>query len=251
MLPVAYVHGMTSPKATAIVNAASFDPSPIAPGSLVSIFGSQLSPREWKATTFPARPLQNWVTAIFSVGGQDRVANIVYESPNQLNVQVPTDLPQGFGQLKINNPTQSPNSTTPSTTIPIAVRGASPGIFTFGDNRAVVQNPNGRVNTPTEPARPGDVVVAYLTGQGPGDYLLPTGEPAPMNRIIRIAFSSRATLGGIPVELPFIGLTPGFVGLAQANIRVPAIPPGDYPLQIEIDGAKSNSAVISVGPLPH
>ncbi len=176
MLPVAYVHGMTSPKATAIVNAASFDPSPIAPGSLVSIFGSQLSPREWKATTFPARPLQNWVTAIFSVGGQDRVANIVYESPNQLNVQVPTDLPQGFGQLKINNPTQSPNSTTPSTTIPIAVRGASPGIFTFGDNRAVVQNPNGRVNTPTEPARPGDVVVAYLTGQGPGDY------PAPHRR---------------------------------------------------------------------
>jgi hypothetical protein len=44
----------------------------------------------------------------------------------------------------------------------------------------------------------------------------------------------------------FLGLTPGFVGLAQANITVPNLPSGDYPLILNISGVQSTSALISV-----
>ena len=46
--------------------------------------------------------------------------------------------------------------------------------------------------------------------------------------------------------MQFLGLAPGFVGLAQANILLPNLPAGDYPLVIVVGGAMSTSAVISI-----
>jgi len=42
-------------------------------------------------------------------------------------------------------------------------------------------------------------------------------------------------------------LTPGFVGLAQANLTIPAgLKAGTYPLVITVDGTSSNAAMITV-----
>jgi uncharacterized protein (TIGR03437 family) len=53
-----------------------------------------------------------------------------------------------------------------SNTVTVTIPPAAPGIFTYNGNLAVVQNPNGSVNSPTAPAHAGDVLVAYLTGGG-------------------------------------------------------------------------------------
>jgi adhesin/invasin len=55
-----------------------------------------------------------------------------------------------------------------------------------------------------------------------------------------------ATVGGQPATVQFAGLAPGYAGLYQVNLMVPALSPGDYPLQIAVDGQQSNAATVSV-----
>jgi uncharacterized protein (TIGR03437 family) len=44
----------------------------------------------------------------------------------------------------------------------------------------------------------------------------------------------------------YLGLTPGFVGLYQANFTVPSLTPGDYPVVVTVGGLSSNAPIISV-----
>lgn len=45
----------------------------------------------------------------------------------------------------------------------------------------------------------------------------------------------------------FLSLAPDFVGLAQANIAIPpGLAAGDYPLIVQLAGAKSNVATVTV-----
>jgi len=47
----------------------------------------------------------------------------------------------------------------------------------------------------------------------------------------------------------FAGLAPGFVGLWQVNVVVPAgLTQGDYPLTVTVGGQTSNGANVSVTP---
>jgi uncharacterized protein (TIGR03437 family) len=55
-----------------------------------------------------------------------------------------------------------------------------------------------------------------------------------------------ASIGGKPARVAFLGLTPGSIGLAQANLIVPKLDGGDYPVTVVIGNRQSNSPVISV-----
>ena len=59
---------------------------------------------------------------------------------------------------------------------------------------------------------------------------------------------ARATLGGIDAQIQFLGLTPGFVGLAQANVLIPdAVSPGaEVPLVLRTGDQSSNATVVSI-----
>jgi uncharacterized protein (TIGR03437 family) len=122
---------------------------------------------------------------------------------------------------------------------------AAPGIFIYGQNQAVVQNQDLTVNSPTNPAHPGDVVVGYLTGGGSVNAKGPwvTGGPSPFGSV-NSPYS--ITVGGAQAQALYLGLTPGFVGLYQANIKLPQIAPGNYPLLITVNGVQSNGPVISI-----
>jgi uncharacterized protein (TIGR03437 family) len=54
------------------------------------------------------------------------------------------------------------------------------------------------------------------------------------------------TLGDVPVKVKWVGLSPGSIGLAQVNIEIPQLHPGDYPLVVTVGGVASNAAVICV-----
>jgi uncharacterized protein (TIGR03437 family) len=50
-----------------------------------------------------------------------------------------------------------------------------------------------------------------------------------------------------PITPGFAGLTPGFVGVYQVNVAVPAdLPPLVYPLSVSVNGIASNSENIQV-----
>jgi len=51
----------------------------------------------------------------------------------------------------------------------------------------------------------------------------------------------------VPAEIQFAGLAPGFVGLMQINLKVPAVPAGEQNLEVNIGGTVAPKSVISVG----
>ena len=123
---------------------------------------------------------------------------------------------------------------------------SAPGLFELAGNRGLVFNVDGTLNSTNNAAPSGSVVTAYLTGQGPVDNPVATGAAAPASPLSNATAPASATIGGLNADIQFLGLAPGFVGLLQANIRVPSLPSGDYPLVVTIGGAASNPGLVTV-----
>jgi uncharacterized protein (TIGR03437 family) len=56
------------------------------------------------------------------------------------------------------------------------------------------------------------------------------------------------TIGGVPANVQFSGLAPGYVGLYQVNAQVPAglATGSNVPVVMSISGATSNTATLAV-----
>lgn len=102
------------------------------------------------------------------------------------------------------------------------------------------------MNSDTHPAAAGSVVVVYLTGLGAVDHPVPDGAATPNSPLSNATGTPSATIGGMNAPVQFLGLTPDYAGLAQANIQVPSLATGDYPLVITVGGYVSSSAALSV-----
>jgi hypothetical protein len=79
----------------AVVNADGFQPGPVAPGSIVSLFGSNLAPRATLASRSPW-PMVLETTSVFING---IAAPLGYVSPTQINAQLPYNM--SLGQVVI------------------------------------------------------------------------------------------------------------------------------------------------------
>ena len=227
-----------TPPQQAVVNAASFQPQMVAPGSLFSIFGTGLSTSTASAQTLPL-PTALRQTQVLVNGTP---APLVYVADGQINAQMPTGVPTGQPvTLTVTNEGSASNTVT------INIPPAAPGIFTTNGTQAIVQNPNGSLNSSSAPAQPGDVEVAYLTGGGEvssGSWI--TGAPSPAGPS-PVTSQYSLTVGGQVAQVAYLGLTPGFVGLYQANFTVPTLTPGTYPVVVTVAGNASNSAAITIG----
>ena len=92
-------------------------------------------------------------------------------------------------------------------------------------------------------------MIVYLTGSGAVDPAVATGEGAPGEEpLARVTLPATATIGGREAGILFLGLSPGYAGLTQANLIVPATAPvgPDVPVVITIGGQPSNAMVIAV-----
>src|ERR1035438_10478053 len=64
------------------------------------------------------------------------------------------------------------------------------------------------------------------------DNPVPDDKAAPAAPLSRATSPFSATIGGQNANVFFLGLAPGFVGLAQATIKMPSQPNGSCPLAI-------------------
>ena len=215
------------------VNAASFIGGSVAPGEILSYFGSGLGPStpSSNAGFDSGGQLPGTLAGVSATFGQ-APAPLFYVSDTQINLQVPYEV---SGQQQTLMTITYNGAVVAKSTLSVAK--SAPGIF-------VVTNPDGSVNGPNAPASIGGTLVIYGTGAGVTTGLLRTGAAAPPNSTI----PATATLGGQSVTPVYSGLTAGSVGLTQVNIIVPpgTTPGNDIPLTFSVNGAVTQTVSVAV-----
>jgi uncharacterized protein (TIGR03437 family) len=222
---------------SAVTDAAGYGPR-VAPGSLATIFGAGLAASTEQASATPLLTSLGGTTV--TIGGT--AVPLIYVSPAQIDFQVPYATTAGTQTLVVTS------GGSASSAFSFLVVSQAPAIFQYGTNHAVAQDGNAAatVNASTAPAASGSVITVYLTGQGAVNHPVADGTETPSSPLATATATATATIGVQSATVEFLGLSPGFVGLAQANIKVPDLPTGDYPLVINVGGIVSASAVISV-----
>jgi uncharacterized protein (TIGR03437 family) len=230
-----------------VLNAASYQlQAPLAPGSLVSIFGSLLSQGSVSA---PALPLTNTLSGT-TVTIAGRSLPLLFAGPNQVNAMIPYDLPiNATHQLVVQR------GTAISIPQPVSVLSSQSGVFTkdlTGNGagivvRATADGTEAVVST-DNPAHVFDALVIYCAGLGDVDPRQIAGQQATFAPLSQTIDTVKVTIGGIDAPVVFAGLTPGFTGLYQVNAYVPVgVTPGDnVPLIITQAGRTSPPVSIAV-----
>jgi len=231
-----------------IVNGASFAPNvPVAPGSIVSVFGTDLTNREtaWAESTPLRRELAGTTLLMNGIP-----APLYFVSPLQINAQVPWELRGGTYSVSVE--LQTPFGAVRSNEIPVSVSPTAPGVFTLdatgsGSCACLDANDFGVIR-PARPAMPGDVIAIYATGLGVVDSNSSrvTGQaPAELTRTLE---TPRVFIDELPAEVLFSGLAPGFVGLYQVNVVIPqfARPGSRVPLVVKTALNTSNPVTVAI-----
>jgi uncharacterized protein (TIGR03437 family) len=174
-------------------------------------------------------------------------APLFYSSTGQVNAQIPFELAASTSQQLV---LSASNTFAVPETITLDV--ARPGIFSAnssGAGQGAITNPQGAIVDSKAPAASGDVVIAYCSGLGATNPAVASNaRPPSAEPLARVITPVTATVGGVSALVQFAGLSPGFVGLYQVNIQIPAgITSGPaVPVVIAQGGVNSNTVTIVV-----
>jgi uncharacterized protein (TIGR03437 family) len=222
----------TNPLPVTTVSAASYEETAIAPGAIVSAFGTLLSTGIRAASGLPLpTSLEGTTVKVRDKGGAERLAPLFFVSPNQINYLIPLGTAVGAANVIV----QSGDGTISNGSI--EVKAVAPALFSAnGDGQGVpaasvlrVKANGDRSNeslaqfdaaTGRWKTRPIDLGPAgeriflelYLTGISQGPDPGPGGNH---NETIHLAF------GGSDVMPLYAGAQGGFIGLDQINVEVP------------------------------
>ena len=238
---------MTTISPGGVVNAASFAAaSPLAPGSYISVFGSNLAGDKPSSGAVPL-PLSLGATSVLLNG---QALPMVYAGNKQTNAVIPYDAPVNTSaQLIVKN------GNTYSIQEDILLAPAQPAIFSAdgsgkGAGAIIVVKPDGTqfLATPDTPASAGDAVVIFCTGLGAVDTVIAPGAASPSSPLAHTVTPATVTIGGLAAKVFFSGLTPGFYGLYQVNAIVPSgVETGpSVPVSIAVGVAASPALTLAI-----
>ena len=234
-----------------IVSAASaVSNQPLAPGSIISLYGQRLADATASA---PVTPLPSSLASMSAfIGG--RLMPLFYASGNQVNAIVPWDLvPNTSHQVLV------VRGGTYSAPVSVNVAPAQPSMFPFPQDGAprqgifiAVRVVDGKqqsiLNTPSAPARAGDTLVIYCLGMGPVKNRPSDGAVSPTSPLAETQEIPVLRIGGSVVPVSFSGLSPGLVGLYQVQASLPSnVAKGAaVPVTIEIAGQLSVGVTVAI-----
>jgi uncharacterized protein (TIGR03437 family) len=212
-ISVTLVVSQRPPSIGSVVNAASFLPGPVAPGEIVSIFGSAMGPASGlglQLTTGGTVATNLGSTRVLFDGV---AAPIIYASAGQVSAVVPYGV---AGNTSTN--VQVSYLGLLSSTQAVQVTDAAPGIFT------TLINQDGSLNSAANGADPGSYISIYATGEGQTD---PAGIDGTINALSLPLPAPRlpvtVQIGGQAAEVQYYGAAPGAVaGLLQVNAKIPS-----------------------------
>jgi uncharacterized protein (TIGR03437 family) len=237
----------------------------ISPLALISIFGTKL------AAPNTSRPVQstdldtqdriptelNRVSVEFTSPPSDlipRLGRILFVGDNQINLQAPDFYPTSGDTVEIRaviNRGKAGNEIR-SNPITAQIRQVAPAIFTLseqGTGDAAAVHANGQLVTPANPARPGEVIAIY--GNGFGRTSPPFDAGVLPSSAANLSSDARADIGGMNAVVHYKGVAPGFAGLYQFNVQIPAsgLSAGNHAIFIHAGSFVTQPGVtIPVGP---
>lgn len=216
-----------------VVASAATGDSTLAPGQIISIYGSKIGPSSPAGLEVANGRVTSQLAGV-EVLFDGEAAPLAYVSENQINAVVPYSTrgkASANVQIRLNGQTSAP--------IPVSIAAAAPGLFTVdssGRNSAAILNQNGSYNSAGNPANRGDIIVLYATGEGATNPQVADGQvaasvyPKPVLPVsVRIA--------GIPAVVHYAGAAPGFIaGLMQINVQIPegVIPGPKVPISLVV-----------------
>lgn len=198
-----------------IINAAGPTPDgSVSPGSIISIYGQNLS----TATQIgPTNPLAQTIGNV-TVTVNNILMPLIFVSPNQINAQVPVELAAGTYTLTVQQLGQSPVSA------PFTVNRNAPGIFVMPNDRnlplGAALHQDGSLITMSSPARRNEIVSFYGTGFGPLNQTVVDGFPAPMQPLDPVTDKVTLSAGGVNVPATWAGAAPTLVGTNIVQLQI-------------------------------
>jgi len=212
----------------------------IAPGAVVEMFGSALSPGTGSGTIANGALSTTVGGVSVTVGGL--AAPIFYTSSGQIDLQIPSELQANRQYQVIVN-----NNGVYSKPEPINTTTVQPGVAAFSDGTVIAQDVNFHLINAQNPAHPGNIITLYLTGMGATNPPVPTGMLAPSSPPAVTVIQPQVTIDGVAANISFSGLTPGGVGLYQINVQIPSgARSGNLPIVVSQSGIAGNTTTVSV-----
>lgn len=208
--------------AASITSAAGTRPGRLAPNSILTIYGVNLSLFSWAireqdlhSSTLPTATPNGEVY----VQVQGLRIPLFFVSPTQVNALLPADFDPGLVNLRLFRDLVS------GPTVALTIATEAPEIFRVDKIFAAATHADGSIVTGQNPGQSGEIVVLYGTGLGAvqlkeRNTLVPT-LPSEVKR----RADYRVRIDGVeldPGSIFYVGVTPGFAGLYQANLRLPA-----------------------------
>jgi uncharacterized protein (TIGR03437 family) len=234
-MPWAFDTGLQPPVITAITNAADGG-TDVAPGGLISIWGSNLSSSTAQAGQVP-QPRGLGDACIYA---NSLAMPLFFVSPNQINAQLPFNTPAS-ASISLSN------SSGQSNTFTFGVQPTAPAIFrNAAGGPVIIRTVDGKMVSDSTPIHLNQVLNIYMTGLGAVNTSVRPGDPAPTNPLAATTAAPEITIGGASIFTLWSGLAPGFVGVNQVNAQVPFhhIPTGsNIPFTITQGGASTTVMV--------
>ncbi|MBI3279998.1 MAG: hypothetical protein HYZ57_09180 [Acidobacteria bacterium] len=206
----------------AVVNAASYAPA-VMGGAIASIFGSDLAARTAAA---PAVPLPYGLAGTtVEVGAEP--APLYFVSPGQINFIVP---PGANGSEVIVH-----GEGAESNRFAVQFNLFSEGLFTTDGRAAAALHADGTPVAAASPAKRGETIMLFGTGRGVRNPMILAPEVMP-----------RVRVGGREAEVKYWGEAPGWPGLDQINIAVPADAPAGAGIDVVFETGSNSSNRVTI-----
>jgi len=206
-----------------VVNSASLQSKPVAPGELVTLFGSGLGPDSGAGAVLDTQGRVATELAGATVTFDGVPAPLLYAGANQINAIVPFEVAGKTSTqvvATVNGAASAPRQLT--------VTDVAPGVFTTdltGTGQVVVLNQDGTLNSADHPAARGSVLTFWVTGMGLLSQSYADGEVVQdgLGTVTSQFAFNLVTPGQFPLQILYAGQAPAMAaGVVQVNGRIPA-----------------------------
>jgi len=216
--------------AAGLVQAAAQVSEPLSPNSIATLYGANLSfnthslgPEDLSGGELPLE-LEGVSVVVDYIP-----VPLLFVSPGQINFLIPYNITGNTATLFV----LRQNLAGPVITVPLVL--ASPSFFTWNVNLAIATHVDGSLVSPSSPASAGEIVVFYAAGLGRTSPDILTGELVTRAATLLYISQLQVLFNGVPSDprnIYYAGVTPGFAGLYQINIRLPSPLPSNPSVQI-------------------